>query len=136
MPARVRREVPVWLIATAFVVCLPLIIPAAIAWQALERRRRQRAVQRFACERCGRILGSAALRLGDAAWDKELREILDRLPPHVRVRIVRRVDAVCARCGARYMWAEGLRTFRPSPRDQADAAADAARRNHGDDGDE
>jgi hypothetical protein len=126
MPARTARHIPNWLCLTALIAGLPLIIPAVIAWQALERRRRQREVQRCACETCGRILGSAALRLGDAAWDAEHRKILDRLPPGARVRIMRTVDAICASCGTWYRWVEGLRTFRATRHDEAEDAAAAA----------
>ena len=102
------------LAAAVLILLLPVILPVVAVLDVLGRRRKVRDAERFACVRCGEILGRSGLELGDAAW-REHFAALARAHPGVKLRIVRDVDAACSRCGSRYGHDERTRTFRLLP---------------------
>lgn len=98
------------LLGVVFIACLPLIIPAAAILHWLHQRRLHTAARRFACASCGTILGDEAIRLADEAWFRHRAGMTEKEPGTVfrrgALRIVRHVDAICPRCGARYKFVE------------------------------
>lgn len=93
---------------------LPVLLPLVIVLDVLRRRRKAHDAERFACERCGQVLGRAGLERGDAAWAEHFTA-LEQDHPYSKLRVVRDVHAVCLRCGARYHYDKQARTFRPLP---------------------
>lgn len=89
---------------------LPVLLPLVAMLDVIDRWRKMRAVERFACVRCGRILGREGLQRGDEAW-REHFTALHRRHPNAILRVVRDVYAVCPRCGARHGYDEATRTF-------------------------
>jgi hypothetical protein len=94
----------------------PVLIPFAIVIAAVSHKRYLRrlhaAAGQFACPACGEILGAEAIRLADAACGEYMQQFYER---GVRPRVVRRLHAICARCGARYTFMEAERTFVACP---------------------
>lgn len=99
----------VTLFGILFVVCLPAIIPALAVSQWRDDRRLRAAARVFACLDCGAVIGDKAIRLAEAAWSQHRAcmhaENSGVLFKHSRRRIVRRLHAICPRCGARYRFA-------------------------------
>ena len=95
-------------------VLLPVILPLVAVLDGLHRWRKTRDAERFACVRCGQVLGRAGLKLGDAAWAEHFTS-LQRASPNRVLRVVRGVYAACPVCGTHYDYDEQARTFRPVP---------------------
>ena len=89
---------------------LPILLPIAGLLHALDVRRRRRLAAGFPCLDCGEVLGRAALDRGDAAWTVHVAELW-REHPGIRFRLVREVDAMCARCGAAYRYDKAGRMY-------------------------
>jgi hypothetical protein len=107
---RRRLRLPTWLTVLLLLVCLPVIIPAFIVLEAVQKRRLRRAARSFTCLNCGKLLGANAVAVADAEWSRYVRELM-RQHPGVKLRLVRTVDAICPGCGACYMFRESERTF-------------------------
>ena len=97
-------------------ISLPVTLPLVAVLHAREMRRRRLAVENFACAVCGNVLGEPALARADTVWAGYI-ERLCREKPGYRFRLVRRVHAVCTRCGAGYEYDDSQRVFRPLPAD-------------------
>jgi hypothetical protein len=95
----------------AFVLILPAIIPLAIVTSYLGRRRVRSVIVASKCPACGAQLDLEAIARGDARWREIAREIWASSPPHVRLRLVRDVHAVCCACGAELNYREGGRSL-------------------------
>jgi hypothetical protein len=107
---RRRRRIPIWLAAVPVLLCLPLLIPAAIVLEVVNKRRLRRVAASFSCQNCGRSLGAEGVALADQEWARQVRELM-RQHPGVRFRLLRTVDAICGGCGARYTFSKSGRTF-------------------------
>ena len=89
---------------------LPVILPF-LAWDQKRTRRRQLlALARHPCVVCGSSLDYRALDLADATWTSRVAA-MQAGRPHVMLRLVRRLHAVCPACGAEYEWDEASRSF-------------------------
>jgi hypothetical protein len=115
--ARVRRflnrrggKIGVAIFITAFVLLLPVILPVVLLFEAAYRHRLRTAAHSFRCTGCGTVLGLESLRLADAAWADEMRQLHER-HPGIRFRIVRHLHAICAVCGRRFRYQDNNRTF-------------------------
>jgi transcription elongation factor Elf1 len=113
MLAERRRKMPKWagvLLVIAFVICIPLWIPALIVWNGVRKHRLRKAANAFTCVNCGATLGVDALARADREWGNQMRELM-RQHPGVRFRILRTLHAICSGCGTRYTFHENERTF-------------------------
>jgi hypothetical protein len=107
--AEMRR--PVFLLMTVGVlVAMPILLPMAIAYHVVERRRMRKAGARFSCVRCGAILGPRALDLADQA-ERERAEEMRRQHPFFAYRTICTCHAICPACGTRYAYLEHERTY-------------------------
>lgn len=99
------------LMVVLFLLLLPIIIPlvAFMHWRN-DARMRQLAASMH-CERCGQLMGPAAPKLADRAWNAEADAVKKRLPPRIISRIVRKVHAICPYCGRRYRYQEEIGRF-------------------------
>jgi hypothetical protein len=105
-----RRAISNFLIVVAFVVLLPVIIPAALVIAAVNKHRRRKVAQAFVCVRCREVLGPKSLEPADDEWRKDMKE-LRRKYPHLKIRVVRTCHAICPTCGTRYTFRDKERTF-------------------------
>ena len=105
-----NMRIPIPVIATAFVLALPILIPFTLARQWLVQRRLRSAATCQPCPTCGNLIGSEALRNADECWRKHVAE-LHGANPGVRFRLIRLVHAICAVCGSRLKFREDSRTF-------------------------
>ena len=70
---------------------------------ALRRRRLRRAIAQCLCPKCGERLSQESVALANRRWKSHIAAIrADH--PGVRFRIVRCLDAVCARCGVELVY--------------------------------
>jgi hypothetical protein len=67
--------------------------------------------RRTACTRCGAALGDEAVMLADTLWERHMQKLFEG--GAVKSRIVRNLDAVCPRCGARYQLDAKAKSFVP-----------------------
>lgn len=115
MTATRRKETPLPLVLLALaggVLLSPVLIPIA-AWQIRRtERRRTAAALRFPCEKCGQLLGQAALDRANAEW-KVTVEKLRLEHPNTLFRLLRTVQATCVSCHQEYSYDEAADTFRP-----------------------
>ena len=91
---------------------LPITLPI-VAWLDARDKRRRLTASWVACHQCGAMLGPEALARSDATWAEWLANVR-REHPGWRMRVVRRVWAVCGRCGAEYGFDEEHRAFIPA----------------------
>ena len=105
------------MVATIFATCLavaalPVMIPFALAMNALFAVRLRAAVMRVACPECQGTLGTRAIGLSDAAFKAYATE-LHRLHPRARLRLVRLAQATCPHCDSQLRFDQASKTFRP-----------------------
>ena len=110
--------------AAAALVFLPVLIPVAIVMAVVDNRRKRKVAATFRCLKCGRLLGTEALRIADAEFSKHMDE-LRRANPGVKYRVVRTGHAICAACGARYTFLDKERTFVLEARHDTEARGEA-----------
>jgi hypothetical protein len=82
------------------VIALPVAVPIAIVLYMWDRRRMQVVAERTGCECCGAPLAVASLRRADTEWAKHTTAL--RYARVMMRRMIRRVWAKCATCGAEY----------------------------------
>ena len=95
------RRLPLPLFVLIIVIAFPVAIPIAVVSWIWDHRRMRAAAARTNCERCGAALGSASLHRAETEWTKRVAALLDARPG-MRLRMVRRLWAICAACGAEY----------------------------------
>ncbi len=98
------------LLVIAFLVALPITLPASILLHLRYKRRLRKLARSESCLNCGEILGLEALRLADAEWSAHVAE-LRKQKPGVLLRLVRRLHAICPNCGTRYKYSERQHAF-------------------------
>lgn len=91
-------------------VALPAILPFLVLDQKRTRRRQLLALAGQPCAVCGSSLDHRALELADATWASQVAAMRAERP-HVMLRLVRRLHAVCPACGAEYEWDGASRLF-------------------------
>lgn len=116
------RSIAVIFLAIISLVFLPVIIPVVALLDLAYRNRLKTAACACACLSCGRILALESTRLADAAWEKRIRELLEK-SPGIRFRLVRHLQAICPTCGACYAFLERERTFVRTRTDWIDLSA-------------
>jgi hypothetical protein len=105
-PARKQtRGITITLLAIAFVVLSPIILPAAFFWRRRYETNLRRLAQSTKCRNCGNLLGLESLRIADAAVSSEVDEFR-RQHPGSRYRCVRTLHAICPRCDTSYTFFE------------------------------
>jgi len=104
------RRIPIPLLLLIIVIAFPLAVPIAIVLYMRDRRRMQVVAERTSCEPCGAPLGVASLRRADTEWVRHAAA-LQHVGVMMRFRLVRRVWAICAACGAEYDYDAHTHTF-------------------------
>ena len=89
---------------------LPLLIPFLALDQKLTRRRQLLALAGQPCAVCNSSLDHGALDLADALWADRVA-VMRAEHPGMRLRLVRRLHAVCPACDAEYEWDGACRSF-------------------------
>ena len=89
-------------LAVVAIVLVPAWLPVLLFVEDRRQRRMREAAEHSRCEVCGQPLGRRSLELADAElaqeWDGRRRRCEYRAP--------RLVHAICATCGARYIYRE------------------------------
>jgi hypothetical protein len=98
------------LLLLIIVVVFPVAIPIAIVLHVRERLRMRATAERTRCECCGAPLAVASLRRADTEWAKRTAA-LQHARSIMRLRLIRRVWAICAACGAEYDYDARADTF-------------------------
>ena len=91
----------------AFIICLPILLPAAAFIIYWDGRKVRKLVKITTCQKCGRTLGREAQRLADSEWSEKVRVF--------GVRLEQTVHAICPHCATRYTFREKLNELRISP---------------------
>jgi hypothetical protein len=104
------RRIPIPLLLLIVVIAFPVAIPIAIVLHMRDRRCIRAVAERTRCECCGAPLGVASLRRADAEWAKRAAA-LQHARLIMRLRLIRRVWAICAACGAEYDYDARTHTF-------------------------
>ena len=104
------KKADLLLTLVACTVALPVLIPIAFLLHVRDQRHMQAAAGNTHCEGCGSILGAASLQRADAAWGQHVTALF-RDQPGVRFRLMRRLKAMCAVCGAEYDFDTTLGAF-------------------------
>lgn len=92
-------------LALLLVALLPILLPLVAVSHWLDQRRLYATAMRLACLSCNRTLGKEAVDLADEYWGKHMDEMLKNTPGIVRfrrLRVDRRVHAICTSCGAQH----------------------------------
>jgi hypothetical protein len=108
------RQVILLLMVVAFLIACPVLIPIAFVLHARDQRRMRAAADRARCGRCGAILGAASMHRANTVWAERVAALY-RDRPGIRLRLVRRLWALCAACGAEYDFDATLRIFSRLP---------------------
>ncbi len=104
------RRIPIPLLLLIIAIAFPVAVPIAIVLHMWDRHRMQVVAERSRCECCGATLGVASLRRADTEWAKQAAALRhERLM--MRLRLIRRVWATCAACGAEYGYDARAHTF-------------------------
>jgi hypothetical protein len=101
---------PIPLLLLIIVIAFPVAIPIAIVLHMRDRRRMRAVAERTRCECCGAPLDVASLRRADTEWAKRAAA-LQHARPIMRLRLICRVWATCAACGAEYDYDARAHTF-------------------------
>jgi hypothetical protein len=104
------HRIPIPLLLLIIVIAFPVAIPIAIVLHMRDLRRMRAVAERTRCECCGAPLGVASLRRAETEWAKRAAA-LQHAGPIMRLRLIRRVWAICAACGAEYDYDARARTF-------------------------
>jgi hypothetical protein len=96
--------------AVVLLLLSPIIIPIAEWLHARVRRRMRAMAQNTPCERCGMTLGPASLDRADQEWAEHIAA-RRRENPGLRMRLHRRIRAICTACDARYGYDADLGAF-------------------------
>ena len=125
------RRIPIPLLVLIIVITFPVAVPIAIVLSMWDQRRMQVVAERTSCECCGAPLGIASLRRADTQWAKRAAA-LQHVRAMMRLRLIRRVWAICAACGADYDYDTRTHTFHrivPSGLPDADGTGITSSRN-------
>jgi hypothetical protein len=106
-----RKRIPNGLAVVLFVVGFPIIIPVSCVLHLIRKRKLHRLAHITACQTCGKTLGLEALRLADAEWSAHVAE-LHKQNPHIRLRLLRTLHAICPHCKTRYTYFGTQNEFR------------------------
>jgi hypothetical protein len=111
-------------------IAFPVAIPIAIVSWIWDRRRMQAVAERTHCESCGATLGVGSLHRADTEWAKRVAALLNARPG-TRLRMVRRLWAICTACDAEYDYDFRSRIFHyvagsDEPGDQGKVSASSA----------
>ena len=104
------RRLPLPLLVLIILVAFPIALPIAIVSWIWDHRRMRAVAERNDCEQCGTTLGAASLHLADTEWTKRTAERLNARPG-TRLRMIRRLWAICTACGAEYDYDFSGRVF-------------------------
>lgn len=104
----------------AFVLSLPIVLLFVGLPRARTERRKRAAIERQRCDRCGALLGVAALARADALFAAYVARVHEDDDTRYR-RLVRDVHACCPRCDACYGYDERADRFVPLPERMANA---------------
>jgi hypothetical protein len=116
------RRIPIPLLLLMIVIAFPVAVPIAVVLHMRDRRRMQAVAERTRCESCGALLSVASLRRADTEWAKQAAA-LQHAGVIMRLRLIRRVWAICAACGAEYNYDARAHTFHHAARDEDKASA-------------
>jgi hypothetical protein len=104
------RRIPIPLLVLIIVIAFPVAVPIAIVLYMWDRRRMRVVAARTSCECCGAPLGVASLRRADTEWARHAAA-LQHAQVMMRLRLIRRVWAICTACGAEYDYDARTHTF-------------------------
>jgi hypothetical protein len=104
------RRIPIPLLLLIIVIVFPVAIPIAIVLHMRDRLRMRAAAERTRCECCGAPLAIASLRRANTEWAKRAAA-LQHAWSIMRLRLIRRVWAICPACGAEYDYDTRADTF-------------------------
>jgi hypothetical protein len=103
-------RVPIPLLLLLIVIAFPVAVPISLVLYMWDRRRMQVEAERTRCECCGATLGVASLHRADTEWAKRAAA-LQGARSIMRLRLVRRIWAICIACDAEYDYDPRARTF-------------------------
>lgn len=104
------RRLPLPLLLLVILLAAPVAFPFAMVSWIRDHRRMRAVAEQTPCQNCGATLGAASLQRADAKWSKLVAAKL-KARPDIRLRMVRKLWAICAACGAEYDYDFGSRTF-------------------------
>ena len=104
------HRMPIPLLLLLVVIAFPVAVPIALVLHIRDQRRMQSVAKMTRCECCGATLGVASLGRADTEWAKRAAA-LQREGQIMRLRLIRRLWAICAACGAEYDYDFRARTF-------------------------
>jgi len=97
---------------TLAVLSLPVALPVMLLRNILDARHQRRIANGLNCQRCGMLLGEAAIRESNRLIAEEFNEA-QRKHPGVKLRWMRRHHAVCPHCGQKYRYSDQGKTYLP-----------------------
>jgi hypothetical protein len=94
------------------VLSMPVVLPAMLVRNMIDRRHQSQLSKQVACRRCGKLLGEAAIWESNRIIAEEWKQ-LQAERPRVKLRKIRGHHAVCTGCGLRYFYSNQGRTYLP-----------------------
>ena len=95
------------------VLSLPVVLPVMVARNMVDARYQRRIANEVSCDRCGKLLGEAAISESNRVIAEEWKELQARRPG-VKVRRIRRHHAICTECGQEYLYSHQGKTYLPA----------------------
>lgn len=96
------ESLQMFLVATCFIVLLPIILPWTLIESSIYDRRKRRIAEQTRCA-CGTVLGMPALELNSEVWAETVAEAR-AMHPGCRISFRILHDAICTKCGQWYLY--------------------------------
>ncbi len=102
----IRHLLMLTLRITLFLLLLPVIVLLVAVMHWRNDARMSQMARVLPCYRCGKTLGTDAIRLADRVWIERLDSLKKCGPPWRMDQAERTTDAICSGCGSRYCFIE------------------------------
>lgn len=94
------------------ILSLPVVLPVMVVRNMIEGRYQRQIADRVACERCGKLLGKAAILESDRVVADEWKQMQAKYP-RVKFRRIRTHHAICTGCGQEYIYSNHGKSYLP-----------------------
>ena len=94
------------------VISLPVVLPVMVFRNMIDARYQKRIANGVSCERCGKLLGEAAILESSRVFVDEWKQ-LQAKHPGIKFRMIRTHHAICTECGQEYLYSNQGRTYLP-----------------------